>query len=89
MPPIWVIAGVGEPGQTVNLLQLLNLFESSITHLSCWYSSIGRAHDFYNRIGEYMDLTTKQKGNITELQCITAFYQHGCQVSIPFGDNAK
>lgn len=36
-----------------------------------------------------MTLTSKQKGNLTELQCITAFAEEGCTVSIPFGDNAK
>ena len=36
-----------------------------------------------------MELTTKQKGNLTELQCLTAFVKHGCGVSIPYGDNSK
>ena len=36
-----------------------------------------------------MELTSKQKGNLTELQCLTAFCQCGCQVSIPYGDNSK
>lgn len=29
---------------------------------------------------------TKQKGNLTELQCLTAFVEEGCGVSIPYGD---
>lgn len=36
-----------------------------------------------------MELTSKQKGNLTELQCLTAFIEHGCGVSIPYGDNSK
>lgn len=31
-------------------------------------------------------LDTKQKGNLNELQCITAFYELGYSVSIPYGD---
>ena len=36
-----------------------------------------------------MELSSKQKGNLTELQCIAAACACGCQVSIPYGDNAK
>lgn len=36
-----------------------------------------------------MNLAPKQKGNLTELQCITAFYQLGYQVSIPYGENSR
>ena len=36
-----------------------------------------------------MELTPKQKGNLTELQCLTAFIQQGCTVSIPYGDCAR
>ena len=36
-----------------------------------------------------MELTSKQKGNLTELQCITAFIEQGCGISIPYGDNSK
>lgn len=36
-----------------------------------------------------MELTSKQKGNLTELQCLTAFIEQGCGVSIPYGDNSK
>ena len=36
-----------------------------------------------------MELKTKQKGNLTELQCITAFYSLGYVVSMPYGDNAR
>lgn len=54
------------------------------------YSSIGRATDlcifFFNK---FKMLTTKQKGNITELQCMTAFIENKCNISIPYGDNCK
>lgn len=36
-----------------------------------------------------MELTSKQKGNLTELQCLTAFVECGYSVSIPYGDNSK
>ena len=36
-----------------------------------------------------MELTAKQKGNLTELQCLTAFYQEGCHVSLPYGENSR
>ena len=31
----------------------------------------------------------KQRGNLTELQCITAFYELGYKVSIPYGENSR
>ena len=34
-------------------------------------------------------MTVKQKGDLTELQCITAFYELGCGVSIPYGENSR
>ncbi len=34
-------------------------------------------------------LDSKQKGNLTELQCITAFYEQGYSVSIPYGENSR
>lgn len=36
-----------------------------------------------------MELSTKQKGNLTELECITAFYKLGYKVSIPYGENSR
>ena len=36
-----------------------------------------------------MQLDTKKKGNLTEMQCMSAFIAQGCGVSIPFGDNSK
>lgn len=35
------------------------------------------------------ELQSKQKGNLTELQCITAFYELGYQISIPYGENSR
>lgn len=34
-------------------------------------------------------MNTKQIGNLTELQCITALYELGCSISIPFGNSDK
>ena len=34
-------------------------------------------------------LSSKQKGNLTELQCITSFYELGYSVSIPYGENSR
>ena len=36
-----------------------------------------------------MELSSKQKGNLTELQCITACYAAGYSVSIPYGENSR
>ena len=36
-----------------------------------------------------MQMTTKQKGNLTELQCISAFMSEGYNVSIPFGEDTR
>ena len=33
--------------------------------------------------------TSKQIGNLTELQCITRFYKMGYSISIPYGDSDK
>ena len=34
-------------------------------------------------------MDNKQLGNLTELQCITRFYELGYTVSIPYGDSSK
>lgn len=34
-------------------------------------------------------MNTKQLGNLTELQCITRFYELGYSVSVPYGDSEK
>lgn len=36
-----------------------------------------------------MELSSKQKGNLTELQCLTALYEQGCHVSLPYGENSR
>ena len=36
-----------------------------------------------------MMLDTKQKGNLTELQCIISCYELGYNVSIPYGENSR
>lgn len=36
-----------------------------------------------------IDLTTKQKGNITELECLLAFVKQGYKVSIPYGEDCR
>ena len=36
-----------------------------------------------------MEQNTKYLGNLTELQCITRFYELGYPVSIPYGDSEK
>ncbi len=36
-----------------------------------------------------MELDAKKKGNLTEMQCMSAFMSQNCGVSIPFGDNSK
>lgn len=40
-----------------------------------------------NSVKNTMD--SKKKGNLTELQCLAAFIECGCGVSIPYGDNSK
>lgn len=42
-----------------------------------------------NFIKECVMLETKQKGIVTELECITAFNQLGYHVSIPYGENSR
>ena len=36
-----------------------------------------------------MELNSKQKGKLTEMQCLTAFIEQGCSVSIPYGDDSR
>ena len=52
-----------------------------VEHLTCLSNLLG------NKIMN--ELTSKQKGNLTELQCITAFYKLGYSVSIPYGENSR
>lgn len=32
---------------------------------------------------------TRAKGNITELQCISKFFEYGIECSVPYGNGAK
>lgn len=34
-------------------------------------------------------MDTKQKGNLTELHCLTYFVEQGLEVSIPYGENSR
>lgn len=36
-----------------------------------------------------MELNSKEKGNLTELQCITAVYELGYKAAIPYGENSR
>lgn len=36
-----------------------------------------------------MELSSKEKGNLTELQCLTACYELGYKASIPYGENSR
>ena len=36
-----------------------------------------------------MELNSKAKGNLTELQCLAAFVEQDCDVSIPYGDSSR
>ena len=50
----------------------------------------GRAADLSIKLSEKnMELDSKKKGNLTEMQCMAAFMAHNCGVNIPFGDNSK
>ena len=48
----------------------------------------GRAADLSIELSE-KNMDSKKKGNLTELQCLAAFVECGCGVSIPYGDNSK
>ena len=36
-----------------------------------------------------MELTPKEKGNLTELQCLVSFAELGLKTSIPYGENCR
>ncbi len=36
-----------------------------------------------------MNLSSKEKGNLTELQCLTAFYELGYKACIPYGEDSR
>ena len=59
---------------------------------SCGISSVGRAIALLDELlqSNYLCMkNTKEIGNLTELQCITALYDLGCDISIPFGNSQK
>ena len=49
----------------------------------------GRASALLDRLLKLNMNDTKKKGNLTELQCLTAFVKEGYQVSIPFGEDSR
>ena len=51
----------------------------------------GRAADLSIELNEniLVELDSKKKGNLTEMQCMSAFMAQNCGVCIPFGDNSK
>ena len=49
----------------------------------------GRAADLLAKFISMIELKRKQKGNLTELKCISAFYELGYQCSIPYGENSR
>ena len=51
--------------------------------------SNGKANDLLAKFDKIMNLTSKQKGNLTELKCISAFYELGYQCSIPYGEDSR
>ena len=62
----------------------------------CRSGSVGRAtvlfESFVANSGKKVkkiELTSKEKGNLTELQCLLSFYELGHKVSIPYGENCR
>jgi hypothetical protein len=51
--------------------------------------STGRAADLLAKFIFMVELNSKQKGNLTELKCLSAFYELGYQCSIPYGENSR
>ena len=49
----------------------------------------GRAADLLAKFISMVELNPKQKGNLTELKCLSAFYELGYQCSIPYGENSR
>lgn len=50
---------------------------------------MGRAPALLDRLQSIIMNDTKRQGNLTELQCLTAFTELGCIVSIPFGEDSR
>ena len=55
----------------------------------CRRGATGSAIDLLAKFISMIELKPKQKGNLTELQCLTAFYELGYQCSIPYGENSR
>lgn len=72
-------------------LTLKNNVHSLYWIVDVWYKMLsqfkGKTVDLSIKFN--FKMTTKQKGNLTELQCIASFIEQGCGVSIPYGDNSK
>lgn len=49
----------------------------------------GRASHLLAKFISMIELNPKQKGNLTELKCLSAFYELGYQCSIPYGENSR
>lgn len=49
----------------------------------------GRAADLLAKFISMVELNPKQKGNLTELKCLSAFYELGYQCNIPYGENSR
>ena len=57
--------------------------------LFCRHSTIGSAADLLAKFISMIELNPKQKGNLTELNCLTAFYELGYHCSIPYGEDCR
>lgn len=74
----------------IPLTSHINMYRSLVDSFICSLSTVGSAADLSIKLDEkIMELNSKQKGKLTELQCITAFIQAGCSVSIPYGDDSR
>ena len=49
----------------------------------------GRAIALLAKFISMIQLTPKQKGNLTEIKCLMAFYELGYHCSIPYGENCR
>lgn len=45
--------------------------------------------NYFSKLGGGYILTSKQKGNLTELECLYLFSKQGLKVSIPYGEDCK
>lgn len=54
-----------------------------------WLAQLGEHLPYSTNSHISFIMNSKEIGNLTELQCITALYALGCDVSIPFGNSQK